>query len=80
MEEARFREAFLTLRNNNQMNAVDFARSLGVSKSLVSHIINNNRRKVPARWFGELCREYGVSAEWLLLGKGNMFNNQMTLL
>lgn len=82
MEEDRFRQAFLTLKANHRIKAIDFARELGVTRAHVSNTITNNdktqERHIPVRWFSQLCR-HGVSAEWLLLGKGNMFNNQMTL-
>ena len=30
--------------------------------------------RVPASWLSALVAHYGVSAEWLLIGKGKMFN------
>ena len=82
MEEDRFKQAFNTLRSEKRLKPIDFARRLGVGRSYVSNALNDNQsqgRHIPVSWFAELCR-YGVSAEWLLLGKGNMFNNQTTLL
>lgn len=29
---------------------------------------------LPAEWLVAICEEYRVSPEWLLLGKGEMFN------
>lgn len=31
------------------------------------------RRVLKAEWLAHLVRDYGVNAEWLLLGVGNMF-------
>ena len=30
--------------------------------------------RIPASWISALVAHYGVSAEWLLIGKGKMFN------
>lgn len=30
--------------------------------------------KVPVEWLSAIVAHYGVSAEWLLIGKGEMFN------
>jgi len=73
MEEARFREAFTALRASKRLKAMVFAESVGVTKSYISHTVRETHRPVPVGWFGELCRRYGVSAEWLLTGDGDMF-------
>lgn len=76
MEEARFRQAYKVLHDAQRIISIDFAAKMGVSVSLVTHTLYETRRGVPVQWFGELCRNYGVSAQWLLTGEGNMFSKQ----
>lgn len=79
MEEKRFWRAFGALQAMKQITQAQFSREVGTSQSQMSQTINGTGRYVPVHWFSVLCR-YGVSAEWLLTGKGEMFNKQLTLL
>ena len=72
MEEIRFKEAFELLRDSRQLTLADFCRDNAIDKPrLVNTIKGDTNRHVPVSWFGALCR-YGVSADWLLTGRGAM--------
>ena len=72
IEEQRFVTAFAALREGNRLTLADFCRDNAIDKPrLVNTIKGDTNRHVPVSWFGALCR-YGVSAEWLLTGAGEM--------
>lgn len=50
----------------------EFARRLGLSSPFVSELCSG--RKTPSdRTIADICREFGVSPEWLRFGTGEMF-------
>ena len=79
MEEKRFSEAFDMLRASKQLKPAQFCRDLGIHHCVLINAMKQENRHIPVSWFSELCR-YGVSAEWLLTGKGSMLKRQLTLL
>lgn len=72
IEEQRFAAALTTLRESKRLTLADFCRDNAIDKPrLVNTIKGERNRHVPVSWFGALCR-YGVSADWLLTGRGAM--------
>lgn len=53
----------------------DLAKELGVTPSKISEILNN-RMNAGTDIMQYLCSHYQINAEWLLLGKGEMFQSQ----
>lgn len=49
-----------------------FGKRLGVSEGAVSNIEKGNRN-VTEQMIKSICREFGVSEEWLRTGEGEMF-------
>lgn len=49
-----------------------FCKPLGVGKTAISNIENNNRN-LTEQMTASICREYGVRKEWLQDGTGEMF-------
>lgn len=74
--EERFVAAFKLLRESNKIQLTQFCRDLGIPHSNFSFFMRgDSTRHSRVEWFSELCR-YGVSADWLLTGRGPMFNNK----
>ena len=49
----------------------EFAERLGLTRNFISLIENGNR--VPSdRTISDICREFGISENWLRTGEGNM--------
>jgi hypothetical protein len=71
---ARFFEAFATLAAEYSISEV--ARTCGFDRRNLCNKRDGvwGRRTIPASWLSVLCDKYRVSPEWLLLGKGEMFN------
>ncbi|MCB9261934.1 MAG: helix-turn-helix transcriptional regulator [Flavobacteriales bacterium] len=56
----------------------DFASAIGVQPSLISHI-SSGRNKVGVEVLQKMLEIYpDISAEWLMLGKGDMFTQNNT--
>lgn len=71
--EVRFVEAFDALHALRRVGVNEFCRELGVSRGTFSSWKSGTtNRHAKVEWFTALCRR-GVSAEWLLLGTGDMF-------
>ena len=71
---ARFFEAFATLAA--EYNISEVARTCGFDRRNFYNKRNGvwGIKKIPVSWLSAICAEYRVSPEWLLLGKGEMFN------
>lgn len=76
MEEERFIKAYRFLKSVGRISGVEVSRECNVHECNVSLTLQGKRR-IPVSWYVMLCKR-GISAEWLLLGKGNMLNNQNT--
>lgn len=55
--------------NEKKMTLEEFGKRLGVSKNAISNIENGNR-KLTDQMCRSICREFGVSEEWLRDGIG----------
>ena len=68
-----------------KMTQTEFGEHLGVSRSVINNIELNylSRPEKKISLLKLICREFGVSEEWLLYGKGEMLvdnNNEYDLL
>lgn len=66
------KDRFKELRKELNVTQQEFADKLKISRNFVAQIEMGS--KVPSdRTIDDVCREFGVSEEWLRTGKGNMF-------
>ena len=70
------KDRLVQLLEREQLSSSRFADIIGVQRSSVSHIVSG--RNNPSFDFLQktLSAFPGLRAEWLLLGKGNMFENE----
>lgn len=72
--EERFVLAFTTLRNEKKIALMQFCRDLNLNHAnFITFLKGTTTRCARVEWFSELCH-YGVNADWLLTGRGSMFN------
>lgn len=71
----RFFTAVDTLKANRVIHGLtDFIERHGLNQSNISVLKNNPEiRGIKSVYLKYLCEDYGVSAYWLLTGKGDMF-------
>lgn len=63
-----------TLRKEERLTQIDFAKRLLISQSYLSSVENGN--EIPANKLLKLaCLEFGVNEQWLLEGKGQMYED-----
>ncbi len=65
-------ERFRKLRSNTGLSQKDFASTIGLSHTVIAEIERGSRepsRKVMVA----IAETYGISLDWLLLGKGSMY-------
>lgn len=60
------------LRKFLDLTLEKFGKTLGVGKTAISNIENGNRN-LTEQMIVSICREYGVSEDWLRTGEGDMF-------
>ena len=68
MQGKRVRE----LRKTLNLTLEKFGKPLGVGKTAISNIENDNR-SLTEQMIVSICREYNVNEEWLRNGTGEMF-------
>lgn len=61
-----------------KMSQTAFGDRLGVSRSVINNIESNVLAKPEQKLslYKLICKEFGISEEWLLEGKGDMYANQ----
>ena len=57
------------------LNQTDFGKPLGITQGAITSYEIGRRQPMDAVILG-ICREYGVSEEWLKTGEGEMFAHQ----
>lgn len=65
-------ERIKEIRKYLQLTLEKFGEKLGVGKTAISKI-ENNERGVTEQMIKAVCREFDVNEEWLRTGKGEMF-------
>ena len=60
------------IRKQLNMTLEKFGKSLGVGKTAISNIENNNRN-LTEQMILSICREFNVNEEWLRTGEGEPF-------
>ena len=65
-------ERIKEIRKYLQLTLEKFGEKLGVGKTAISKIENNDRG-VTEQMIKAVCREFDVNEEWLRTGKGEMF-------
>lgn len=65
-------ERIKELRKKLELSQEAFAERIGLKGSAVSHL-ESGRRNITNQVITAICREFGVSEEWLRNGTGEMF-------
>lgn len=70
----RFFEALQSLIKLGKVEGVQpFCRDLGVDKrNFYAQMRDHSRNIIKSSWLSFMVREYGISANWLLTGRGGM--------
>lgn len=73
----RFFETIDMLKVQKKIRGLQtFTREYGINRWNMNTVKSNPDRSVlKPEWIVYLVRDYNVSAQWLLLGKGGMFND-----
>lgn len=66
------------IRAHTDLNQKDFGKELGVSKQAVSNWETGNQ-EIPESQILSISRTFGISAEWLRTGVGEMIANTQTV-
>jgi hypothetical protein len=86
--QSRFFVVFDKLVEKGQIKSLQsFCEKFGFNRTRYSHVRNgirnpenlppsNKYRYIDIDAIEYICNDYGVSTEWLVLGKGKMFNNK----
>ena len=77
----RFFQAIDFLRKENRLKGLEtFAKKYAQTRGNLHTIKTRRTGLIKAECLAYLCRDFGISAEWLLLGKGDMLthNNSKT--
>ncbi|MCJ2381294.1 hypothetical protein MUN53_11845 [Parabacteroides sp. AGMB00274] len=71
----RFFEAIETLKHQKKMRGLQtFTNKYGLNRWNINTVKWNPEKSVlKPEWIVYLVRDYGISSEWILLGKGDMF-------
>jgi len=72
----RFFEAIELLRKKRKIRGLQtFTREFGINYWNMNTVRNEpDKRVLKPEWINFLCSKYGVSAEWVILGKDTTFN------
>ena len=70
----RFFEAYALLVSQGATHKSRFCREIGSDRrNFDKQMADHSRRILKAEWLGVMVLLYGVSADWLLTGRGSMF-------
>ena len=62
------------IRKSKSLTTEEFGLRLGVSRAAISNI-ENGKRSLTYQMLKSICREFGVSEDWLKYGEGEMFGD-----
>ena len=66
-------ERIKQIRTTLKLTMEKFGERLGVTKTAISYVENNNR-SVTEQMIKAICREFNVDYDWLVYGTGEMFS------
>lgn len=73
----RFLEAMDSIIGNTTMGKVtagEFGEKVGITGANLSRLrYSDGEHSVTLEAIGRICKEYNISSEWLIMGKGSMF-------
>jgi len=61
------------LITNLGVKKMEFAARINFSQSYISMVFNGDKTNPSGRFYDAVCREFNVNPEWLIKGKGEMF-------
>lgn len=67
------------VRKSLGFNQIPFAKKIGASQSAYANY-ERGATVIPLTLAAEICRDYSISADWLLLGKGAMKTSNLNQL
>lgn len=67
------KDRILKIRKDSGKTQEEFAKKIGLSKNFV-WMLEKGGREPSERTISDICREFNISKEWLLTGKGEMHN------
>lgn len=67
------KDRIFKIRKDNQLTQDAFAEKLNLSKNFV-WMLEKGERAASERTIMDICREFNVNKEWLLTGKGEMYD------
>ena len=72
----RFFEAIDMLKAQKKIRGLQtFTRQYDINRWNLNTVkLNPDKSVLKPEWIVYLVRDYGISSDWILLGKGNMFN------
>ena len=76
-------ERIKIILQENHIKQKDFAKSIGVTESYISAILNKRNKNISLPLAELIEEKYGINSEWLLHGTGNKIkqfskNNSLT--
>ncbi|MCF2498411.1 hypothetical protein [Dyadobacter chenhuakuii] len=70
---SRFFQAMQELRARKLGSIYEFAKKYDLDTSNIRKLKTAERQPIPGWYLAAIVKDYGISAEWLLLGKGDPF-------
>ena len=67
------KDRILKIRKDSKMTQETFAEKLGLSKNFV-WMLEKGERVPSERTVSDICREFNANKDWLLTGKGDMYD------
>ncbi|MEA3448774.1 MAG: helix-turn-helix transcriptional regulator [Bacteroidota bacterium] len=73
------KDRILQIIEAEELTAAKFAQEIGVQPSSISHIVSG-RNKASVDLITKILRRFpGISTDWLMLGKGDMYKSDMNI-
>lgn len=75
-----FGERLRLIREKTGLTKIEFARRIDRSAGLISHLESSDKVNPKPETVDEICKAFGINAEWLISGKGEMVTTDSPLL